>query len=120
MLACDSVTVNLYKLAAAALDCFDTTARREDLALKMNFEPGDVQLLNNFITVHGRSAYEDHPEPERRRFLYRLWLNLGDTGPWNTESETMRQAFARFGNLGLTASQWRATQPVGATTQSAR
>ena len=45
-----------------------------ELRLKMDFEPGDIQLLNNHIILHARSAYEDYPEPERKRHLLRLWL----------------------------------------------
>lgn len=90
----------------AALDCFDAIARREDMQLRITFEPGDVQLVNNYTVVHGRTAYEDHPEPDRRRFLWRLWLNLGDESPWNEESDVMRWAFARFGNLGRSVDEW--------------
>jgi hypothetical protein len=52
----------------------------EDLAndpvfhVSMDFEPGDVQLLNNAKILHAREAYEDHPNPARRRHLLRLWL----------------------------------------------
>ena len=92
----------------AAIDCFDAIARREDMALHMSFQPGDIQLLNNFTVVHGRTAYEDHADPARRRFLYRLWLNLGDQPPWNAENDVLRWAFARFGNLGRTVEQWQA------------
>jgi Taurine catabolism dioxygenase TauD, TfdA family len=48
------------------------------LTLKMQFEPGDIQLLNNHFVMHSRSAYEDYPEPERRRHLLRLWLACDD------------------------------------------
>lgn len=90
----------------AALDCFDGIARRPGMSLHVPFEPGDIQLLNNFTVVHGRTAYTDHPEPTQRRFLWRLWLQLGDEKPWHQESEEMRWAFARFGNLGRTVSEW--------------
>ncbi|WP_169420418.1 TauD/TfdA family dioxygenase [Ramlibacter agri] len=93
-------TAPLTAAETAALDCFDAIARREDMPLHMAFEPGDVQLLNNFTVLHGRTAYEDHADPARRRFLWRLWLHLGDEAPWRGESEAMRWAFARFGNLG--------------------
>jgi hypothetical protein len=26
--------------------------------------------------VHARTAYDDHPEPERKRHLLRLWLSV--------------------------------------------
>ena len=44
----------------------------------MDFRPGDIQILNNHVTVHTRTAFEDWPEPERKRHLMRLWLT--DTG----------------------------------------
>jgi len=37
-------------------------------------ERGDLQLLNNRLLLHARTAYQDHPEPERKRHLLRLWL----------------------------------------------
>ena len=93
----------------AALDYFDTVARRSDIVLHMAFEPGDIQLVNNFTTLHGRTSYVDHPNPEQRRFLYRLWLML-DGQPWDGESDALRYAFARFGNLGITLDEWRVRQ----------
>lgn len=43
-------------------------------SVTMDLRPGDMQFLNNHVTLHSRTAYEDHPEPERRRDLIRLWL----------------------------------------------
>ena len=40
----------------------------------------DIQLLNNHYIMHSRTAYEDYPEPERRRHLMRLWLAT-EAGP---------------------------------------
>ena len=40
----------------------------------MEFEPGDIQLISNAKILHSREAFEDYPEPERRRHLLRLWL----------------------------------------------
>jgi hypothetical protein len=57
-----------------ALDLFDTLAEDPELHLDMEFKPGDVQLLCNHTILHDRTAYEDWPEPERRRHLLRLWL----------------------------------------------
>jgi hypothetical protein len=47
----------------------------EECAADMEFVPGDIQFLNNFVTLHTRRAYEDWPEPERKRHLLRLWLH---------------------------------------------
>ena len=57
-----------------ALDMLDRTA--DAMALDMEFEPGDMQFLNSYLTLHARSAFEDHAEPERRRHLLRLWLAM--------------------------------------------
>jgi hypothetical protein len=87
------------------LDFFDATARRDDLALQMAFEPGDIQLLNNLSVLHGRRAYTDHAQPERRRYLFRLWLRCGVASPWGEEPDEMRNAYARFGNIGWESGQ---------------
>ncbi|MCC3768356.1 TauD/TfdA family dioxygenase [Streptomyces sp. UNOC14_S4] len=56
-----------------ALRLFQDIAARDEHRVEMTLRPGDLQLLNNNVLVHGRSAYED--EPGRRRDLLRLWLN---------------------------------------------
>lgn len=68
-----------------------TTAQRQALALTeaiadelhfgMELRRGDIQFLNNFVTLHTRSAYEDWPEPGRKRLLWRLWLSAPDIRP---------------------------------------
>ena len=60
----------------ALLDLYEEIAASPELYLDMQFEPGDVQLLSNHAVLHARTAYEDHPEPGRRRHLLRLWLSL--------------------------------------------
>ena len=53
------------------------TGQRPGFVLNMDFRPGDVQFLVDYAAVwHARTAYEDHPEPERHRGLLRLWLTL--------------------------------------------
>jgi alpha-ketoglutarate-dependent taurine dioxygenase len=41
----------------------------------MDLRPGDMQFLNNHVIMHARTAFEDYPEPARRRDLIRVWLN---------------------------------------------
>jgi hypothetical protein len=53
----------------------------EELALSMNFEPGDIQLLNNHLIYHARTNYVDHEEKERKRLLLRLWLAVPGSRP---------------------------------------
>jgi hypothetical protein len=45
-----------------------------DIAADIEFCPGDIQFLNNYVTLHSRRHFEDWPQPERRRHLLRLWL----------------------------------------------
>jgi hypothetical protein len=58
--------------AMAVLDQLNSDPR---FSVTMDLRPGDMQFLNNHVILHGRTAYEDYPEPERRRDLIRLWLN---------------------------------------------
>jgi len=47
----------------------------EESALDIEFQPGDIQFLNNFVMLHTRRGFEDWPEPARKRHLLRLWLS---------------------------------------------
>ncbi len=58
------------------LDVIDSLANDPALHLDMDFQPGDIQLLANRTILHSRTAYEDYPDPARRRHLLRLWLTL--------------------------------------------
>ena len=51
----------------------------------MDFKVGDIQLLNNHTTLHARTDFEDFDEPERKRRLLRLWLNLPNGRPLTPE-----------------------------------
>ena len=46
-----------------------------ECAADIPFGLGDVQFLNNYVTLHTRRAFEDWPEPSRKRHLLRLWLS---------------------------------------------
>lgn len=79
-----------------ALDCLDAMTCSPDLYLDMDFQPGDIQLLSNFSIFHSRTAYEDQPEPERRRHLLRLWLAC-EEGPEIPEPLLRRNGLAKNG-----------------------
>lgn len=57
-----------------ALALIESIANDPALHLEMEFEPGDIQLISNAKILHSREAFEDYPEPDRRRHLLRLWL----------------------------------------------
>jgi len=52
-----------------------------ELSLKVDWQPGDVSLVLNHVALHARTAYEDYPEPERKRHLLRLWISLEKKRP---------------------------------------
>lgn len=65
-------------LQREALDKAQEIANRPELMLSMQFEEGDIQLLNNHTTMHARTAYEDYDEPSRQRHLLRMWIAVAD------------------------------------------
>jgi len=65
----------------AAMDLIDEVAADPRFCFLTNFQPGDLQLCNNHVVMHARSAFEDHPEPERRRHLLRMWLSVPNSRP---------------------------------------
>src|ERR1700736_841919 len=72
---------------AEAIDAFYAVC--EEHALSMDLEPGDLQLLNSYVTLHDRTAYEDHEEPERKRHMLRLWLQ-------NTKRRPLAPGFGTY------------------------
>ena len=57
-----------------ALNLFDELANDPQINLMMELQPGDIQLVHNHTILHDRTAFEDYPDPERKRHLLRLWL----------------------------------------------
>jgi hypothetical protein len=72
------------------LDLYNEIADSPEMHLDMDLEPGDVQLLSNHTVVHARTGYEDHPEPQPRRHLLRLWISLRSEEPLGTRLRTQR------------------------------
>jgi alpha-ketoglutarate-dependent taurine dioxygenase len=48
--------------------------RDPELRVEFGLKPGEMFFNNNRWIMHNRSAFEDHPEPDRRRHYVRLWL----------------------------------------------
>jgi hypothetical protein len=57
-----------------ALDVLDQALENPQLQVEFGLRPGDMLFVNNRWVLHNRGAFEDHPEPERRRHYVRLWL----------------------------------------------
>jgi len=64
-----------------ALDLFDRLAEDPAINLSISFRPGDMQWVHNHTMLHDRTAFEDWPEPERKRHLLRLWLAVSGARP---------------------------------------
>lgn len=59
-----------------AYDFMRSVTLREELAYRFRMEPGDIQLISNHSVFHSRTQYIDHEQAERKRNLYRLWVNI--------------------------------------------
>jgi len=57
-----------------AFDYLDELVEREGIYLAMDFQVGDIQLVNNYVCMHSRSAFEDYALESEKRHLLRLWL----------------------------------------------
>jgi hypothetical protein len=72
------------RLSAEEISCFkyfESLPKRPGIALGMRLHTGDLQFLNNFVTVHTRTAFVDDAEdPARQRHLLRLWISCPETG----------------------------------------
>jgi Taurine catabolism dioxygenase TauD, TfdA family len=61
------------------IDRFSQWAKDKKFGYRMMFEPGDIQLVNNLVCVHGRTSYIDIEE--QTRHLLRLWLSPEEAIP---------------------------------------
>lgn len=62
-----------------AMMLINTLANDPRFHFGMMFKPGDIQLLNNHVTYHARTEFEDFPEEDRKRHLLRMWLSMPNT-----------------------------------------
>jgi hypothetical protein len=69
-------------------------------------------------TIHSRTAYQDHPEPERRRDLIRLWLDALE--PQRRHAVPDARSAARRRPVKSHALLRRARVPRGPTERKAR
>ncbi len=74
--------------AREALSWMHDQAEGGDFAVQMDFQPGDMQFINNYHVLHGRTPYEDDRPAGKIRHLKRLWL----------ETETLTDRPAHFTN----------------------
>ncbi len=66
-----------------AMQLVNTLARDPRFHFSMMLQPGDIQLLNNHVTYHSRTAFEDYDEPDHKRHLLRMWLSVPNSRALN-------------------------------------
>jgi len=81
-----------------AIDRMVDLARSEEFRLDMDFQPGDLQLLNNWTVMHWRTSFTDNPA--LKRLLLRLWLLVDDIRPIHP---SMRDGYITGAQTGRTA-----------------
>jgi alpha-ketoglutarate-dependent taurine dioxygenase len=64
-----------------ALDFLEEVAERPEMQVRLRQEPGDILLLNNWVTFHRRDEFEDHEDPNLKRHLLRVWLAVPNSRP---------------------------------------
>ncbi|MDF1812622.1 MAG: TauD/TfdA family dioxygenase [Verrucomicrobiales bacterium] len=77
----DPALPNLSAQQREALDYLEEVAGRSENAIRFLQKPGDILLLNNWVTLHRRSAFTDHLETEEKRCLFRIWLSMPNSRP---------------------------------------
>ena len=96
-LGAEKASGSLDGLAQAAVDYVRELSERDEFRLSMEFQSGDIQILNNRVIFHSRNAFEDHREPERMRLLWRVWLNAAEPRPMAPEFANQLNTGARGG-----------------------
>ena len=62
-----------------AISLYRTLA--DELAMDIEFDLGDISLVQNYVNLHARTRYMDWPEADRKRHLLRLWLSSDGARP---------------------------------------
>jgi hypothetical protein len=64
-----------------ALDFLEEVAEEPTMHVRFYQRRGDILLLNNWTTLHRRSAFVDHDDPALKRHLLRIWLSVPNSRP---------------------------------------
>jgi len=94
------------------LDLIDEIAADPRFHIEMRLQPGEVNYLKNNAVLHARTEIEDHPEPEKKRHMVRLWLTAH--GEWADGDEFVRQGIPTKEGVRSDAEAIRATESSGA------
>ncbi|MGH7010186.1 MAG: TauD/TfdA family dioxygenase [Caulobacteraceae bacterium] len=64
----------LTKVAREGIAWMTEHAQSGAYSVTMDFQPGDMQFINNYHVLHGRTPYQDDRPAGKVRHLKRLWL----------------------------------------------
>jgi alpha-ketoglutarate-dependent taurine dioxygenase len=67
----------------AAIEAFEAILNEPGMSARFQFQPGQMQLIDNRALGHKRTAFRDWPEAERKRLLVRLWLRDSGSRAYN-------------------------------------
>ncbi|MEM9103979.1 MAG: TauD/TfdA family dioxygenase [Pseudomonadota bacterium] len=59
-----------------ALDVLDELIQSPMFCYQFYLKPGQIWFMNNFTTMHSRTAFEDFDDKAKHRLLLRLWLSV--------------------------------------------
>ena len=72
---------NLSDVQREALDCLEAIAAQPEMHYTFRQQPGDILFLNNWVTFHRRTEFEDFEDPPLRRHILRAWLSMPNSRP---------------------------------------
>lgn len=64
-----------------AMDYLEQLAARPEMHVAFHQQRGDMLFLNNWVTLHRRSEFEDYEDLALRRHLLRIWLSVPNSRP---------------------------------------
>lgn len=77
----DPLCPDLNDIQKEALDFLDSVCERKELQSCFTLQKGDILFLNNWTTLHRRTAFQDHDIPSQKRHLLRIWLSMPNSRP---------------------------------------
>ena len=64
-----------------AINFLDEVCERPQLQERMMLERGQMLFLNNWTTLHRRTAFDDYGEDHLKRHFLRIWLSVSNSRP---------------------------------------
>jgi hypothetical protein len=88
-----------------ALEKVDLLLAEPGRAAVQQLVPGDLQIINNNVILHGRNEFRDGPTRDQKRLLLRLWLSHVTARPLPPEFMSL---YGRVGSGEYRGGVWRA------------